>query len=294
VRWETTKIALAAERGLARKEKPMDYRSFFTERARAGDTGAQRVLDVLTPARSPQGPRLQGEPRAVALNQVRLRLDVIRAEEEARYERARGQRERLQRLAQPAKLDDVLAAELKRTEKQVADRTQFTEAERARLTEIAGQKRSWNPLSRAAASREEAGLRTTQQTRFEAAVSEAMHDFNAHDAPQISRRIAADERRYRQYVTESLALENQKNEARTLLRDRIPRVEHRLSVLERAGTSEVNLQGDTRRASFNDLAVAIDRQYNALSETLRREAERSLRREQRDRDWSRDTSIGGR
>ena len=141
-----------------------------------------------------KGQRLQGEPRAVGLNQVRLRLDVIRAEEEARYERARGQRERLQRVAQPAKLDDVLAAERKRIEKQVADTTQFTEAERARLTQIAGQKRSWNPLSRAAASREEAGLRATQQTRFEAAVSEAMHDFNAHDAPQISRRIAADER----------------------------------------------------------------------------------------------------
>ncbi len=288
VRWEATKIALAAERGLARKEKPTDYRSFVTEQARAGDTGAQRVLDMLAPARSPQGSALQGEPQAVGLNKVRLRLDVIRAGEEARYERARGQRERLQRLAQPAKLDDVLATERKRIEKRAADRMQFTEAERARLTEIAGQKRTWNPLYRLAASREEAGLHATQRLRFEAELTEAMRDFDAREAPQIARRVAADERGYRQYVTESLALENQKNEARTLLRDRIPRVEQRLTALERAGASQVELHGDTPRASFNDLAVAIDRQYNALSETLRQQADWGLRRDHRDRGWPRD------
>ena len=125
----------------------MDYRSFVTERLGRG-CSAQRVLEELAPARGPTALEPQRESRAVSLHAVRLRLDVIRAEEEARYERARGHRERLQRLAQPAKLDDVLAAERKRIEKQVADTTQFTEAERARLTQIAGQKRSWNPLTR--------------------------------------------------------------------------------------------------------------------------------------------------
>lgn len=292
VRWEATKVALASERSLTREEKPMSYQAFVTERARAKDASAQRVLEELIPAPGRRRVEPQRESRPVSLHAVRLRLDVIRAEEEARYERARAQRERLPRLAQPAKLNDILAAERRRIEKQVADATQFTEAERARLTQIAKQKRSWNPLARGAASREEAGLHATQQSRFEAAVTEAMRDFEAHDAPQISQRVAADERRYRQYVSESITLEGQKNEARTLLRERIPRVEHRLSVIELAGMSQVDLRGDTPLASFNDLALAIDQQYGVLSETLRREAERSIRRAQRDRDWSRDMSMG--
>ena len=47
VRWEATKIVLASERKLMREEKPMDYRSFVAQRARAGDLGAQRVLDAI-------------------------------------------------------------------------------------------------------------------------------------------------------------------------------------------------------------------------------------------------------
>jgi hypothetical protein len=292
VRWEATKIALASERGLARREKPMNYRSFVAERSRAKDPCAQRVLEDLAPARSRQHVEPQRESRPVSLEAVRRRLDIIRAEEEARYERARGQREQLQRVARTAKIEEALAAERKRIEKEVADATQFTEAERARLTEIAKQKRSWNSLSRAAASREEGGLRATQRTRFVAAVTEAMHDFEAYDVPQIARRVAPDERRHREYVAESLALEEQKREARAVLRDRIPRVEHRLGVIERAGLTQVELHGDTSCAGFSQLAAAVDQQYSALSDSLRREAERSIRREQRDRDWSRDMSMG--
>jgi hypothetical protein len=272
----------------------MDYRSFVTEQARPGDAGAQRVLEALAPDRSRPRVEPQRESRAVGLHEVRLRLDVIRAEEEAGYKRARGNRQRLQRVAQPAKVDDVVAAERKRIDKQVGDTTQFSEAERARLSQIAEQKRSWNPFTRATAVKEEAGLHATQRARFEAAVTKAMRDFETNDVPQIAQRIAGDERRYRQWVTESLALEDQMHQARTLLRSGIPRVEHRLSVLERAGTSEFELPGDMLRARFNDLAVAVDQQYNALSEKLRQQSERDVRREQRDRNWSRDMSIGGR
>ena len=80
-------------------------------------------------------------------------------------------------------------------------------------------------------------------------------------------------------------------EARDLLRNRIPRVEDQLNVIERAGTKQVELHGDMTRVGHSDLAVAVDRQYKALPETLRREVERSIRREQRDHDWSRDMSM---
>ena len=50
----------------------MDYRSFVTEKARAGDQGAQRLLAMLTaPARSSQNATARGEPRVVSLNEVR-------------------------------------------------------------------------------------------------------------------------------------------------------------------------------------------------------------------------------
>jgi hypothetical protein len=159
------------------------------------------------------------------------------------------------------------------------------------VREITGQKRSWNPLKRAAAAREEAGLHVTRQSRFEAAVTEAMRDFKTRDAPEIAQRLADDERRYRRWATDSLDLEDQMHGARTLLRSAIPRVEQRLTVPERAGTSQVELHGDTSRSGFSELAVAVDRRYSALSEMLRREAERSIRREQRGRDRSRDLSI---
>jgi hypothetical protein len=65
VRWEATKIVLASERKLTREEKPMDYRSFVTQRARAGDPAAARVLDTLTPTRRqpPDPPRTEPNAR---------------------------------------------------------------------------------------------------------------------------------------------------------------------------------------------------------------------------------------
>jgi hypothetical protein len=86
VRWEATKIVLASERKLTREDKPIDYRSYVMQRARAGDLGAQRVLEQLEgPAHSGHG-RTAAQP--VTLEQIRERLKVIRTAEEARCERA--------------------------------------------------------------------------------------------------------------------------------------------------------------------------------------------------------------
>jgi len=295
VRWETTKIVLASERALARKEKPMDYRSFVTEKARAGDSSAQRVLDMLTPSARTQQRPVPAESREVSLKEVRARLDVIRAEEEARYERARAERERLQHVAQPAGLDESLAVERKRIETQTADKTNFTVQERTRLSQIAEEKRSWNPLVRSSAARAEAELQGARHARYAAALAEAIREFEGSDVPQIAKRIAGEEDRYRKYVATSLSLEEEMRESRSALRERIPQVERRINLLEQTGVSQIELGGAAPSATLDHLALSIDRQYLALPEPMRREAERNARHAERIRDRSRQSmSMEGR
>jgi hypothetical protein len=310
VRWQATKIVLASEHGLAREEKPMDYRSFVTERARAGDRAAQRVLAEFErqtretaaaterqvdasgaqPRRSPQV-----EARTLSLDQVRARLEVIRAEEEARRERARLERERLERVAPPKSLEELLAVEREGIRTATDAATALTDAERMRLRKLAGEKRSWNPLTRVAAARIEETLRAAHRSRYETSLRAALEKFERREVPQYAERAATDERRYRQYITSKLALEDEMREAQAVLRKRLPNVEQRLEMLERGGVTRIDA-GDLRpNARLNELAAAIDRRYLAIPEAMRRDIERSIRHEQRALDRSREyISMGGR
>jgi hypothetical protein len=294
VRWETTKIVLASERRVSRQEKIMDYRSFVTEKARVGDPAALRVLDMLSaPARSQERTAPITEPRRVSFNEVRARIEVIRAEEEVRYERSRAERAGLQRVAQPAALDDILTAERKRIQEQITNATEFSDVERARLAKLAQEKRSWNPLARAVATRAQAELRDARRSRYDSAVAKAMREFEERTVPQIANRVDAEERQYRQFASTSLDLEGQMREARTALRDRIPQAEHRIHVLERAGVSQ--LEGWQLEPNLKQLSAAIDRQYRVLPGAKRRDVESRIRSEQHNRDRSRESiSMGGR
>ena len=166
---------------------------------------------------------------------------------------------------------------------------QFTEAERRKLTEFADQKRSWNPLTRASATKAEAALHEVLNARQMAALAGAMREFEARDVPQISKRVAGDERRYREYITASLELEGEMREARRTLRDGIPRVEQQVSLLERAGITQFEGYASRSNAPLDQLAVAIDQQYHALPDATRHQAERSVRRDGHARDRSRES-----
>ena len=173
--------------------------------------------------------------------------------------------------------------------------TALTDAERMRLRELAGEKRSWNPLTRVAAARSEEALRAVHQSRYETSLRVAMEKFEKQEVPQYAGRAATDERRYRQYITSSLALEDEMREARAVLRKRLPHVEQRLSMLERGGITSINAGDLGPNAQLSELAAALDRQYLALPEPVRRDIERSIRREQRARERSREyISMGGR
>ena len=204
----------------------------------------------------------------MSLGELRARLDVTRAEEEARYGRARVERERLERVEPPKSLDEVLAAERRRIRTQTADANKFTEAERVRLAALAQEKRSWNPLTRVAAAQAEQTLRAAHQSRYQKSLTTAVARFESRDVPQCAERAATDERRYRQYVTSSLALEGEMREARAVLRDRIPRADQRLLVLERAGVSQI--ADVDRHSRLNNIMAAVDREYRAIPEATRR------------------------
>ena len=270
----------------------MDYRSFVTEKARVGDPAALRVLDMLSaPGRNQERTAPIAEPRRVSLNEARARIEVIRAQEKARYERSRAERAGLQRVAQPPALNDLLAVERKRIQEQIANATEFSDAERARLGQLTQEKRSWNPLARAVATRAEAELRDARRSRYGFAVAKAMREFEERAVPQIANRVAAEERQYRQFASTSLDLEGQMRDARTALRDRIPHVEHRMRILERAGVSQ--LEECKLNANLKQLSAAIDRQYRILPEVIRHDVERGIRREQHYRDRLRESIAMG-
>jgi hypothetical protein len=284
VRWESTKIVLASERKLAREQKPMDYRSFVNERTRAGDLGAQRVLDALlrpTRNQSEQTPHREVRPATVA--EIRLRLNVLRAEEQGRYQRARLDRQHLHHVDRPPALDEALGTERRRIQERIADATRYTNAERVRLEQLARERRSWNPLARRAATKQEARLQGEQHSRYGKALASAIVEFEQRDVPQLQKQLAAREHVYRQYVAASLGLEREINNARAA-RDRVPKIEQQLNLLERAGVAHVRCFDPMSNVRLDDLASAIEHQHRALPETLRRDVEYSIRKEQRARE----------
>ncbi|HEY6449538.1 MAG TPA: hypothetical protein VIX60_02540, partial [Candidatus Cybelea sp.] len=257
--------------------------------------GAQRVSDALeAPARNRDTRAVEAQPKPVTLIQVRERLRVIRAAEEARYEHARVERQRLTRLGRPPTIEEALAAERGRIQERVGGATQFTQAERAQLARLAKGEQSWNPFTHYAAKKEAAKLRAAQGTRHGEALSRAMHEFEQHDSARIEERVRGDEYSYRQYVKTSLDLESQMREARHIMRDDIPKVETRLTVLERAGVPQVECVGPAWDARLDQLVVAVDRGCQTLPQTLRRDIELTIRQEQRALDRMRESISMGR
>ncbi len=284
VRWEATKIVLASERRLTREEKPLAYRSFVSERARSGDLGAQRVLDALiAPAHKRNEYIPHRELRPATLAEIRLRLNVISAGEDGRYQRARLERQHLQRVERPPSLDEALATERQRIHGRAAEATRYTDAERVRLEQLGKEKGSWNPLARRAAAKAEERLHGEQRSRYEKSLADATQEFEQRDLPELEKQLAGHERVYRRYVAASLGLEREMNNARAA-RDEVPRLEQQLNVLERAGVARIDCDAAMGPARVDDLAAAIDRAYRALPNEIRRDVEYGIRKEQRARD----------
>ena len=147
--------------------------------------------------------------------------------------------------------------------------------------------------ARTIATRAQAELRDARRSRYDSAVAKAMREFEERAVPQIAKRVAAEERRYCQFGATSLDLEAQMRDARTAVRDRIPQLEHRIHVLERAAVSQ--LEDCNINANLKHISAAIDRQYRILPEAIRRDVERAIRRDHAGRARSRESiSMGGR
>jgi hypothetical protein len=291
VRWEATKIVLVSERKLMRDEKPMDYHSFVTERAHASDLGARRVLVGLEATAHNGHERTEAPSQPATLNQVRERLRAIRAEDEARYERARVERAQLTRVDKPPTVERAVASAQKGIEAHVSEATQFTPAELVQLSRLTKEQQSWNPFVRNIAKKANQKLHAGQQARREAELAKAMRGFESGDAQRIREGIRSDERIYREYVGTSLGLEAQMRQARAALRDEIPTLETRLRVLERAGVAQLDCDGPVWGARVDQLAAAVDRGYWAVPDIMRRDVEFAIRKEQRDLSRTRSISM---
>jgi hypothetical protein len=260
----------------------MDYRSYVEQRARAGDLGAQRVWGAFdAPARNRHEPIAAAPSQPVTLEQVRERLDVIRAAEEVRYERARAERAGLPRIERPPTLEQELASARNEIQAHVSEATQFTAAERALLARLTKEQQSWNPFGRNAAKKETEKLHGTQHARYGAELTRAMRDFETNDAKQIEQRISNDEHIYRERVAASLGLEAEMRKARAVSRDDIPKIEKQVTVLERTGVGHLECEGPAWSASLDKLADAVDRPYQALPPEVRRDVQFAVRSEQR-------------
>jgi len=232
------------------------------------------------------------ELRTVTIGEVRARLAVIVAEEQARYERARVERGRLSPIERPRSLDEVLSAKRQRLEKSVVDSTTFRSEERTKLAKLVELRSSWNPLTRAAAAKGESALHETLRARQAFCISKAMAEFETREAPQIARSTAAEEKRHKEYVGASMALEREVNGARVALRERVPMVEQQLNVLDRTGVQRVDNYPGKSTASLGQLAAAVAQQYRRIPDAERVEAERNLR-QHRSRDRMRDSIATG-
>ncbi|MFY9630181.1 MAG: relaxase/mobilization nuclease domain-containing protein [Candidatus Cybelea sp.] len=288
VRWETTKIVLGSERNLVREEKPMNYRSFVTERAHAGDLGAQRVLDGLeAPMDSRRERATKALTQPITLDRIRERLEVLRADERARYDRAHAQRQNLTRIACPPSADEALASERREIEARVSGAAQLTAEERAQLARLRKEQQSWNPFARNEATKKVVKLHTEHRARYDASLGKAMRDFESGRAQEVRERTLNDGRLYRDYVSASLGLEAQMRQARTALRDDIPKLETQLSVLQRAGIAKVECEGAVVSTSLGELARSVREAYDAVPQALRRDLELAIRKERRTMDRTR-------
>jgi len=273
---------LASDRKLMREEKPTDYRAYVAERAHAGDLAAQRVLEQLeAPARTRHERPAEAPTHAVTLDEMRERLHVIRAEEEARYEHARVERSHLPRIVRPPTIEQALSSARNEVQARAGEATQFTSAECVALARLAKEQQSWNPFVRNAAKKEAATLHAGQHVRYEAELAKAMRDFEGADAQRVQERIRSDERVYREHLSVSLGLEDRMRKAGAVLRDEIPKIEKQLTVLERTGVAQLECGGPAWSAGLDKLAAAVDRSYRNVPEALRRDFELAIRQEQR-------------
>jgi hypothetical protein len=141
------------------------------------------------------------------------------------------------------------------------------------------EQQAWNPFVRNAAKKEALKLHAGQDTRYEAELAKATRDFESSDAQRVREGIRGDDRTYRDYVSASLGLEDQMRKARAVLREDVPKIEKHLTVLERAGVTQLECEGTVWGAALDKLATAVERSYREVPDAVRRDAEFGIRRE---------------
>src|SRR6202035_1981571 len=148
---------------------------------------------------------------------------------------------------------------------------------------------SWNPLARIGAKSEEQQMLATREKRGNAALGTAQEQFEKDRVPEIQRGIEALERPYREYVRDSLGLEDQMRNASEALRRTLPDICDSLEVLERAGV--LSLESVSPTSDLKGIGRAVQAAYRSLPEKTRNAIERDIRRERRELERIGDRSL---
>jgi hypothetical protein len=129
----------------------------------------------------------------------------------------------------------------------------------------------------------------TREQRGNAALGTAQEQFEQNRVPEIKRGIEALERPYREYVRDSLGLEEQMRNASETLRRTLPKICDSLEVLERAGV--LSFESVSPTSDLKGIGHAVQAAYRSLPEKTRNAIERDIRREQRELERIRDRSL---
>jgi hypothetical protein len=220
----------------------------------------------------------------MTVEKARVRLDEIHATETARYERVRRERDTLVPVEEPCEILQELHERHEALREEVAEAIFNSDA--VRLKAIVERKNSWNPLIRAAASKEEQALHADQQRSHATAIRDALQRFDEQEAPVLTERFQEQERLYDAYVAKSYELEEQMNDALGMVRQELPLYQGELAVIERAGVSRI--EGLREGATLGEIEQAIHRCYTGIPEATRRTIEQQLRRERKSMNRTRD------
>ena len=212
----------------------------------------------------------------MSIAELRSQLAKMAKTAQDRYDEAVSRRRQRERVDRPPKFEDLLASERSRLRAEISRQTDFTSRERDQLARLQAQRRSWNPIARFAAEKNEQRLTETRDRRFESALRVAEDHFAQHDAGTLQRRLEKHERLYRAYVNASIGDEDEMREAQ-LMSGSLRQVEQRLDVLERAGVATVDAV--SQKADLTGITHAVDAAHRSLPPATVSAIEKTMKRE---------------
>jgi hypothetical protein len=220
----------------------------------------------------------------LVIDEVRSLLKEMRENAVLRHQHARDERGKLVCVEDPETLCDRLCVRERERRTEIATMG-MSDGELASLRKCEKEQLSPNPRIREAARDREEAIFAENEKRQGKAMHDALQEFERDELPRMRAGYKIEESRYHAYALKAFDLEDQENDAHFTVRQWIPSLQEKLSVIERAGITRIS--GMWKNANMLDVDGAIHGCYQGIPESTRATIERQLRREQKAFDRSR-------